>query len=237
VLRRRSIPIAGRYVLLEEIGHGATGTVHRARDLATRTYVAAKVLRGGDAEALVRLVREQAQRIGHPHVLSPLGWAAEDDVALIAMELVRGGSLVDLLAREGSLAQPVVVLLLDQLLDALTAVHERGVVHGDVKPANLLVREGAPPHLLLADFGIASRRGEPAPVGAGTPAYLPPERRAGAPPEPSQDVYAAGLVARRLLPAGSSLQTLCDSMTRTDPGLRPTARAARRRLRELTGPR
>jgi len=110
------------------------------------------------------------------------------------------------------------------------------VVHGDVKPANLLVREGAQPHLLLADFGIASRRGEPAPVGAGTPAYLPPERRAGALPEPSQDVYAAGLVARRLLPAASSLQTLCDSMTRTEPELRPTARAARHRLRELTGP-
>ena len=236
MLHRRSLPVAGRYVLLEEIGRGATGPVHRARDLRTRSYVAAKVLRGGDPDALLRFVREQAHRIDHPHVLSPLGWAAEDDLALIAMELVRGGSLVDLLAREGSLPRPVVVLLLDQLLDALAAVHDLGVIHGDVKPANLLVRGGARPHLLLADFGVASRRGQPAPVGAGTPAYLPPERRAGAPPQPSQDVYAAGLVARRLLPAGSSLQTLCDSMTRTEPELRPTARAARRRLRELTAP-
>jgi len=235
VLRRRSIPIAGRYVLLEEIGHGATGTVHRARDLATRTYVAAKVLRGGDAEALVRLVREQAQRIGHPHVLSPLGWAAEDDVALIAMELVRGGSLGDLLARGGDLSQPTVATLLAQLLDALATVHAHGVVHGDVKPANLLVRAGVRPHLLLADFGIATRRGEPLPPGVGTPAFLPPERLAGAPSEASQDVYAAGVVARLLLPAASPLRTLCDSMTRAEPGLRPTARAALRRLRELSG--
>ena len=72
--------------------------VHRALDLRTRRHVAAKVLRGGDPEALLRFVREQAHRIEHPHVLAPLGWAAEDDVALIAMELVRGGSLRDLLA-------------------------------------------------------------------------------------------------------------------------------------------
>ena len=108
MLHRRSLPVAGRYVLLEEIGRGATGTVHRARDLRTRTYVAAKVLRGGDADALLRFVREQAHRIEHPHVLSPLGWAAEDDVALIAMELVRDGSLRDLLARQGRLSQPAV---------------------------------------------------------------------------------------------------------------------------------
>jgi eukaryotic-like serine/threonine-protein kinase len=240
VLHRRSLPVAGRYVLLEEIGRGASGTVHRARDLRTRTYVAAKVLRGGDADALLRFVREQAHRIEHPHVLSPLGWAAEDDVALIAMELVRGGSLRDLMARQGHLSQPAVALLLAQLLDALATVHECGVVHGDVKPANLLVRGGVRPHLLLADFGVATcpddavRPVSHGPVG--TPAYLPPERLAGADPHPSQDVYAAGLVARRLLAGPSPLLTLCDSMTRTDPGLRPNAAQALRRLRELPSP-
>lgn len=237
MLQRRSLPVAGRYVLLEEIGRGATGTVHRARDLRTRTYVAAKVLRGGDADALLRFVREQAHRIEHPHVLAPIGWAAEDDVALIAMELVRGGSLRDLVARRGHLSQPAVALLLAQLLDALAAVHERGVVHGDVKPANLLVRAGVRPHLLLADFGVAtSLRDDVAVVSrgpVGTPAYLPPERLAGADPHPSQDVYAAGLVARRLLAASSPLRTLCDSMTRSDPVLRPTASLALRRLRDL----
>ena len=222
-------------MLLEEIGRGATSVVHRARDLRSRRYVAAKVVRGADAEAVAALVREQAIRVDHPHVLLPCGWAAEDDVALIAMELVPG-SLRDLLSRQGLLPEGLVALLLDQLLDALAAVHAQGVVHGDVKPANLLLRHGTRPHLLLADFGVATRGPlvAPGPV-AGTPAFLPPERLAGAPPHPTQDVYAAGLVARRTLAGPSPLLTLSDSMTRAEPGRRPSAEAARRRLRELVG--
>jgi len=222
-------------VLLEEIGRGGHGVVHRALDLRTRRHVAAKVLRGADPEALLRFVREQGHRVEHPHVLAPLGWAAEDDVALLAMELVLGGSVRDLLAARGPLPDGVLAPLLGQLLDALAAVHAHGLVHGDVKPSNLLLRAGVRPHLLLADFGVAA----PAGIGtgpAGTPAFLPPERLAGAPPHPSQDVYAAGLVARRSLAGSSPLLTLCDSMTRPEPGRRPSANAALRRLRELTGP-
>jgi eukaryotic-like serine/threonine-protein kinase len=229
---RRPAPVAGRYLLLEEIGRGATGTVHRARDLRSRREVAAKVVRGRDPGALVELVREVGHRIEHPHVLTPLGWAAEDDVALVAMELVAGGSLRDLLNRRGPVPETLAALLLGQLLDALAAVHERGIVHGDVKPANLLVRDGVRPHLLLSDFGVSATAGSLAPV-AGTPAFLAPERRAGAAPDPSQDVYAAGLVARRILAGPSPLLTLADSMTRPEPERRPTAAAARHRLAEL----
>ena len=232
---RRPPPVAGRYVLLEEIGRGGHGVVHRAHDLRTRRHVAAKVLRGGDPEALMRFVREQGHRVEHPHVLAPLGWAAEDDVALIAMELVLGGSVRDLLATRGPQPECVVARLLGQLLEALAAVHASGVVHGDVKPSNLLLRAGAAPHLLLADFGVAAPAGRPTAV-SGTPSFLPPERLAGAAPHPSQDVYAAGLVARRSLAGASRLLTLCDSMTRADPGRRPTAAAALRRLRELAAP-
>ncbi len=219
-------------MLLEELGRGGHAVVHRALDLRTRQHVAAKVVRGRDPEALARLVCEQEHRVAHPHVLAPLGWAAEDDVALIAMELVLGGSVRDLLAARGRQPEAVVAALLDQLLDALAAVHASGVVHGDVKPSNLLLRAGASPHLLLADFGVAAPAGRPSPV-SGTPAFLPPERRDGAPPHPSQDLYAAGLVARRALAGASPLLTLCDSMTRADPDRRPSADAARRRLREL----
>ena len=219
-------------MLLDEIGRGATGVVHRARDLRLRRYVAAKVVRGPD---VARLAVEQAHRVDHPHVLRTLGWAAEDDVALIATELVHGGSLRDRLARQGPLPGPEVALLLGQLLDALVAVHAAGLVHGDVKPANLLLCSGPRPHLLLADFGVAARAGVPAAL-AGTPSFLPAERLAGEPPHPSQDVYAAGLVARRALAGPAPLLTLCDSMTRTDPGRRPSAADALRRLRELAGP-
>lgn len=230
---RRPPPVAGRYVLLEEIGRGGHGVVHRALDLRTRRQVAAKVVRDPDADSLVQLVLEQGRRIAHPHVLTPLGWAAEDGVALIAMELVLGGSLRDLLRRSGPLPPREVAELLAQLLDALAAVHETGLVHGDVKPSNLLLRSGARRHLLLADFGVSSRCGDPLAAPAGTPAYLPPERLAGAPPHPSQDVYAAGLLARRVVAGGSPLLTVCDSMTRAEPERRPTAAEALRRLREL----
>jgi eukaryotic-like serine/threonine-protein kinase len=221
-------------VLLEEIGRGGHGVVHRALDLRTRRHVAAKVLRGGDPEALLRFVQEQAHRIEHPHVLAPQGWAAEDDVALIAMELVLGGSVRDLLAVGGPQPERVVGRLLGQLLEALAAVHAQGVVHGDVKPSNLLLRAGVRPHLLLADFGVAAQAGVRYAGPTGTPAFLPPERLAGAPMHPSQDVYAAGLVARRSLAGSSPLLTLCDSMTRTEPERRPTAAAALRRLGELS---
>ncbi len=220
-------------MLLEEVGRGGHGVVHRALDLRTRQHVAAKVLRGSDPGALLRFVREQGHRVDHPHVLAPLAWAAEDGVAVIAMELVLGGSVRDLLARTGPLPPDDVAGLLGQLLDALAAVHAQGLVHGDVKPSNLLLRAGARPHLLLADFGVATKLGDPATGPAGTPAYLPPERLAGAPPHPSQDVFAAGLLARRTLAGPSPLLTLCDSMTRPEPALRPTAQTALLRLGEL----
>jgi serine/threonine-protein kinase len=220
-------------VLLEEIGRGGHGVVHRAIDLRTRRHVAAKVLRDADPDALVRLVREQSHRVDHPHVLTVHGWAAEGGVALIAMELVLGGSVRDLLRRTGPLPPADVACLLGQLLDALAGVHAAGLVHGDVKPSNLLLRAGVRRHLLLADFGVSARSGDLLSGPAGTPTYLPPERLAGAPPHPSQDVYAAGLLARRVLAGGSPLLTLCDSMTQADPGRRPTADQALLRLREL----
>jgi serine/threonine protein kinase len=234
----RPRPVAGRYLLLEELGRGATGVVHRARDLRDGRYVAAKVLRGGDVDAVVRFVHESVHRITHPHVATPLGWAAEDDIVLILMPLARGGSVRDLLAAQGPLPPPTVARLLEQLLDALVAVHAHGLVHGDVKPANLLL-ERAPPaalRLLLGDFGVATSSHHPSRGLTGTPAFLAPERLAGAPAHPSQDVYAAALVARRAIAGPSPLLTLCDSMTRTEPERRPSAAAALRRLRELSGP-
>ncbi|QIG45198.1 serine/threonine protein kinase [Nocardioides anomalus] len=223
---RRHRPLAGRFVLLEEIGRGGTATVHRARDLQTRRHVAAKVGRPQHLSA------EREHRVEHPHVLPALAWAATDDVAVLATELVAAGTLQDRL-RRGPLPPAEVTRLLGQLLDALVAVHASGLVHGDVKPANLLLRDGH--HLLLADFGVSTRAGEAAPL-SGTPSHLAPERQAGAPPHPSQDVYAAGLVARRALGAPAPLLTLCDSMTRREADKRPTAAQAGRRLRELSGP-
>ena len=98
------------------------------------------MLRRRDAGDLLRFVREQSVRLSHPHVLTPYSWAAEDSHVAIASDLVDGGSLATLLGDYGALDEKTVAVLLDQLLAALDAVHGAGLVHRDVKPANVLLR-------------------------------------------------------------------------------------------------
>jgi serine/threonine-protein kinase len=196
---------AGRYRLIDLIGTGGMGSVWRAWDLRRSAYVAAKVLGQHDAAALLRFVREQSLRIEHPHLVAPHGWAADDDKVVFAMELVRGGSVATLLGDHGPLPPSYVAVLLDQLLHGLSAVHAAGVVHRDVKPANLLldVTGTARPRLRLSDFGVAGLVDEPRMTRhstvLGTPGYIAPEQLAGADPDPRQDLYAVGAVAAELL--------------------------------------
>ncbi|MFF3502196.1 serine/threonine-protein kinase [Streptomyces sp. NPDC003247] len=196
---------AGRYELADPIGRGGVGAVWRAWDHRRRRYVAAKVLQQRDAHALLRFVREQALRIDHPHVLAPASWAADDDKVLFTMDLVGGGSLVHLVGDYGPLPPAFVCTLLDQLLSGLAAVHAEGVVHRDVKPANVLLEATgtARPRLRLSDFGIAMRLGEPrlteTNLVVGTPGYLAPEQMLGSDPDFPADLFAVGLVALYLL--------------------------------------
>ncbi|WP_405871075.1 serine/threonine protein kinase [Streptomyces sp. NBC_00005] len=196
---------AGRYELVDPIGRGGVGAVWRAWDHRRRRYVAAKVLQQSDAHSLLRFVREQALRIDHPHVLAPASWAADDDKVLFTMDLVAGGSLVHLVGDYGPLPPAFVCTLLDQLLSGLSAVHAEGVVHRDVKPANVLLEATGTgrPRLRLSDFGIAMRLGEPrlteTNLVVGTPGYLAPEQMMGAEPDFPADLFAVGLVALYLL--------------------------------------
>ncbi|PIM70602.1 serine/threonine protein kinase [Streptomyces sp. JV178] len=196
---------AGRYELVDPIGRGGVGAVWRTWDHRRRRYVAAKVLQQRDAHALLRFVREQAVRIDHPHVLAPASWAADDDQVLFTMDLVAGGSLVNLVNDYGPLPPAYVCLLLDQLLSGLAAVHAEGVIHRDIKPANVLLEATgtARPRLRLSDFGIAMRLGEPRLTETnyvvGTPGYFAPEQMLGADPDFPADLFAVGLVALYLL--------------------------------------
>ncbi|WP_193614698.1 serine/threonine-protein kinase [Nocardioides lijunqiniae] len=233
-------PLAGRYVLLDPIGVGGMGSVWRAWDLRERRLVAAKLLGRYDDALLQRFVREQAVRVEHPHVVAPTGWAADGGRVVLTMDLVAGGSVADLRAEHGPLPEPVVARLLDQLLQALEAVHAAGLVHRDVKPANLLLEPG-PLHLRLADFGVAAVLGEPRLTGAGTVGtrgYSAPEQDDGADPHPAQDLYAVGVVGRELTGRRPGvLDPLLGALCDPDPARRPaSASEALVRLRRLPVP-
>ncbi|SEC03241.1 Serine/threonine protein kinase [Nocardioides exalbidus] len=245
--------VAGRYRLLDQVGAGGMGSVWRAYDERTGHHVAVKVLGQHSAALLARFVREQAIRVRHPHVVAPHGWAAEDDLVVLAMELVTGGSVADLLRERGPLDAGTAGVLLEQLLLGLGAVHAAGLVHRDVKPANLLL-EATPhgaPHLRLGDFGVAApvadRRFTTVPGAIGTDGYMAPEQAHGALPEPSQDLYAVGRVALEMVTGlrpsrqhdvpSHPLRPLVDRLLVADPAQRlATADAALRLLRRLDLP-
>ena len=238
---------AGRYELLDPIADGAMGSVWRVHDRREDTVKAAKLLRQQDAGSLLRFMREQSTRIHHPHVVTPLGWAGEDDDVLFTMPLLRGGSVATLIGDHGPLPELWVAVLLDQLLDALEAVHGAGVVHRDVKPGNLLLEPtgAARPHLRLTDFGIAAPMDQPrlteAFTSLGTRGYMSPEQEQALDPEPRQDLYAVAATGLEMLTAAppphpdtvvppTGLGRLLRSGIDPDPGRRPQSAAEFRRL-------
>ncbi len=240
--------VAGRYDLHEKIGSGGMGSVWLAYDHKQARWVAAKVLKHTDAAMVLRFVREQGLRVQHPHVVAPAGWAADDDKIVLSMDLVRGGSVDGLLQAHGALPESYAAVLLDQLLDALAAVHAKGIVHRDVKPANLLLDPTGigRPFLRLSDFGIALITSEPrltqTAMSIGSLGYMAPEQAMGGEPDPRSDLYAVGIVGRQMItglppralpPAypGSRLwpflMELCQPVADRRP---PTAEAARSAL-------
>ena len=161
---------AGRFVLIDQIGRGATGQVWRAFDTRERRYCAAKLFQRRNAVDLIRIVREQGVRLSHPYIVCPYAWTADDDDVVIAMDLMRGGPLGTLIRDYGALPAPYAARILGQLLSALEHVHAAGLLHRDVKPGNVLLEATGTgePHARLADFGIALNINEPSVTCTGT---------------------------------------------------------------------
>jgi serine/threonine protein kinase len=198
--------IAGRYAVRDMIGQGACGTVLEAMDLRLRRLVALKLIRqGGEEPARIAAEARAAARLVHPNIVAVHDAGDGRDFAWIAMELVIGESLSALLAREGPLPETDAARLGLQLLAALGHAHGRGVVHRDVKPANILLamdeRDG-PGELRLGDFGLA-QMGAPdaseAGLMLGTPAWMAPEQVRGEPADHRADLWAAGVVLYQCL--------------------------------------
>ncbi len=209
--------LAGRYRLDVEIGAGGTGTVWRARDRTLGEWVAVKALRpalaAADPRARERFAEELrlARRLTHRNVVRLHDLGEDGGVLFLTMEYVEGTSLSALLAACGALAAPAVLSVAKQLTRALDVAHGQGVVHGDLKPANLLVDAGGV--LKVADFGVARLVHAPAGVAdgggpvagaiagaaVGTPAYMAPELLVGGAPSVRGDLYAAGMVLQACL--------------------------------------
>jgi hypothetical protein len=227
--------LAGRYRLEEEIARGAIGTVWRAVDTVAGEPVAIKVIREETAEqpALVAAFRAEADilaEVDHPCVVRPRDYIARDGVHALVMDFVDGEDLRRRVLRHGPVPPAIAANVVAQIADALAHLHGQGIVHGDVKPGNLIVpADGSP--VRLVDFGVARRLSDDPPTSIqATPEYVAPEVVNGAPPSAAADVYALGIVLFELLcgrspyRGGGPLQVLRRHGTCTPvppPGLPP----------------
>ncbi|QVQ54829.1 serine/threonine protein kinase [Spiractinospora alimapuensis] len=196
--------LAGRYQLMEELGHGGMGVVWRARDLLLRRDVAVKELRMPDdissteRDELVERTSHEARlaaRLRHHNVVRVHEVVNEDRRPWIVMELVTAQTLGEVIAKAGGpLPYQRVAEIGLQLISALSAAHDEGIVHRDVKPDNVLIADNG--RVVLTDFGLAVWAGAQSLTASGrvvgSPAYIPPERAQAGTVGPASDLWSLG---------------------------------------------
>ena len=198
--------LGNRYRLDERIAGGGMGDVWRGTDEVLGRTVAVKVLLPAllDEPGFAELFRGEARTmatVNHPGVVDIYDYGSDNQIAFLVMEYVEGDALSRTLSRVGRLTPARTMALVAQAADALQAAHDKGIVHRDVKPGNLLVRPNGT--LVLTDFGIARSAlvGQLTAAGSvlGTASYIFPEQATGAVATPASDVYALGVVAYQCL--------------------------------------
>jgi serine/threonine-protein kinase len=196
----------GRYLIEDTLGHGGMAVVYLARDAELDRPVALKVLAenlGGDGEVRERFVREArlAARLSHPNVVHVFDAGEDDGRPFIVMEYVPGETLARVLERRRKLPSPEAAALAAQAARGLQHAHSAELVHRDVKPQNLLLRDDGV--LKIADFGIARALGSSrlTQLGTvlGTASYIAPEQALGEEVGPPADIYSLGAVLYQLL--------------------------------------
>ncbi|WP_328721329.1 protein kinase [Streptomyces sp. NBC_00247] len=191
--------VGNRYQLIERLGTGGMGTVWRGRDVLVEREVAVKEAnvagRPGQVERILREARAAA-RVNHPAAVTVHDIVIEDGHPWIVMELVHGESLAELLRRKSPLPETEAARIALSVAEALAAAHDRGVLHRDVKPANVLL--GPAGRVVLTDFGIAHIEGEEPLTRTGefvgSLAFTAPERMEGHRPGSAADLWSLGVL-------------------------------------------
>jgi len=235
--------LGGRYRLDERIAGGGMGDVWRGTDDVLGRTVAVKILLAAllDEPGFAERFRGEARTmatINHPGVVDVYDYGNENATAFLVMEYIEGDALSRTLSRVGRLTPARTMALMAQAADALHAAHEKGIVHRDVKPGNLLVRPNGT--LVLTDFGIARSAavGQLTAAGSvlGTASYISPEQAAGQGATPLSDVYALGVVAyqclsgRRPFEGDNPLEIAMRHVRDNPPPLPPDIPAAARQI-------
>jgi eukaryotic-like serine/threonine-protein kinase len=243
----------GKYKIRRTLGRGATGIVYEAfdpvidRTVAIKTILPSQIDGAQYAEVMTRFKREAqaAGRLNHPGIvaiydsgeevphdlsteestmMSPTpGGKPAERVAYIAMEFVKGRELRDYFEKGERFTLEVVARIMGEMLDALDHAHSHGVVHRDMKPANMIVLDDG--HVKIADFGIAHvEKSELTRTGTllGTPAYMSPEQFMGHPVDGRSDLFSCGVILYQLLTgekpfAGDSTTTIMYKVLREEP--------------------
>src|SRR5215469_16172106 len=193
----------GRYELRHRIAQGAMSEVFLGYDLHVRRQIAIKVLYGSD-EPFVRRFEREALAVGalsHDHILPLYDFGAQRPWYYLVMPFVEGGTLRDYLCMRERLTLDEAGSLLEQIASALQYAHNRGVIHCDVKPSNILLRLDG--HAYLADFGLAKAKANAdthphSGTGIGTPEYMAPEQADGISDHRS-DIYSLGIILYQML--------------------------------------
>src|SRR5262245_11970706 len=198
----------GRYKVVGELGRGAMGAVYRAvdplieRDVAIKTLLPHAADEADMAEVRERFIREarSAGRLNHPNIVTIFDVGEQNGVAYIAMELLEGRSLQQMLRDGAKFPYHVAAELAAQVADALDLAQQYKIVHRDVKPANIMVNGAG--RAKLTDFGVArvdSSSMTQTGAALGSPKYMSPEQVLGQPIDPRSDIFSLGVVFYEML--------------------------------------
>lgn len=230
------VKMIGKYEIRGELGAGGMGVVYKGWDSAIARAVAIKginksSLPEGEAESVIQRFRQEAQAVGrlvHPRIVQIYDYIEDNEAAYIVMELVNGKTLAQHLNKQEKFGLHEIGQIVSQILDGIGYAHAHGVVHRDMKPANILVNSDG--RIKIMDFGVAhvdsstmTRVGDV----IGTPSYMSPEQFMGVEVDSAADLYAVGVIAYELLTgkrpfAASSPAAVMRQVLNDDPVLPTT---------------